>query len=137
MLLLFAQSMPIPDAEALATKGTPYVLAVCVIGLSAALVYVFRLYRSDMKEKRTEFTAEIDKIATLHDAAESRWRGDMKELANQFTTALKEQRGEFHTALKEVVSELKDGMAEIKDGMKGMSVRLDKIEDTLDQPIVR
>lgn len=136
-MLLFAQTLPIPDAEALATKGTPYVLGVAVIGLAAALVYVFRTYRTDLKEKQQEFTTEVHKIAKIHDDAEARWRGDMKELANQFTGAIREQRGEFHTALKEVVSELKDGMAEIKEGMRGMSGRLDKIEDTLDQPIVR
>ena len=128
--MIAQQTIPIPDAEAIATKGTPYVLAVCVIALSAALVWVFRMYRADLKEKRDEFVAEVDALARLHDAAEVRWRADLKAQAESFMVALKEQRGEFHTSLKEVV-------AEMKDGMRGITQRLERIEDSLDPGLPR
>lgn len=123
-LITFAQSVPVPDAEALATKGTPYVLAVCVIALSGALVWVFRLYRSDMKEKRDEFVEELKSLARAHEASEGRWREEMKGISTQFMGALKEQRGEFHESLKEVV-------ADMKEGMQSITTRLDRIEDAL------
>lgn len=136
-MLLLAQIPPVPDAEALATKGTPYVLAVCVIALSAALVYVFRLYRSDLKEKRAEFLTELDAQAKAHAESEGRWRAEMKEVSGQFMAALKEQRGEFHQALKEVVADLRGGMNDLKAGLQTVAARLDRLEDAVsDGPAV-
>lgn len=111
------------QVEQLATGGGPYVLAFFVLVLIATLVWVFakampkllETYRADMKEKRADFAAELERMAGRHDEAEARYRADMKEL-----------RGEFITALKEI-------NADHKAAMSAVVQRLDRIESKLDK----
>ena len=134
----FAQMPSVPDVEALATKGTPYVLAAALVVVCFALVWVFKTLRSDLKEKDADLKAkdkasddESDRIAKLHAAAEDRWRADMKDITAQFTAALKEQRDEFHLALKEMVADLRGGMTELKAGLTAVGTRMDRLEDVI------
>jgi uncharacterized membrane protein len=68
--MLFADVI---DPEKLAQTGSPYVLSVAVVAVSAALVYVFKTWRGDVqtmqakhdqekKEQRTEYTDALDKV---------------------------------------------------------------------------
>lgn len=120
--------MPI-DPQALANSGTPYVLAVCLLAVSAALVWVYRTYRSDVREmmdghkkdvseiigqheaamtaKRQEFTAELEKLADRHDAAEERWRNDMKAERQEFTQALQKLAEAYTVRLDRIEAKLK------------------------------
>lgn len=111
---VFAQTLPFPDAEALATKGTPYVLAICVLALAAALVWVVRAWRGDMADKRREFLAELEKM-------EVRWWAESKDI-----------RKEFREALREVVEENKQSVAafvqESKANTAAVLERLDRLD---------
>ncbi len=117
------------DAEKLAQSGTPYVLAVCLLAVSAALVWVYRTYRTDvrelvdqqrkdiaqliasheaaMREKRQEFTRELEANANRHDEAEARWREDMKLQRAEFTAALRDQATQFAAQLAQQIAGLR------------------------------
>lgn len=117
------------DAEKLAQSGTPYVLAVCLLAVSAALVWVYRTYRTDvrelvdqqrqdiarmiasheaaMKEKRAEFMTELEALAERHEQAEARWREDMKLQRAEFMAGLRDQATQFAAQLAQQIAGLR------------------------------
>lgn len=117
------------DPQALANSGVPYVLAVCLLAVSSALVWVYRTYRTDvremvakheasltaivdkydaaMRDKRTEFTAGLETLAERYDQAEKRWRDDMKAERQELTQALQKLADVYTSRLDRIEAKLK------------------------------
>jgi hypothetical protein len=70
--MLFALESITQEARDLGAMGAQALLGVAVLALTSTVVVLFRVWRADMKEKRTEFVNEINVLAGKHEDAEQR-----------------------------------------------------------------